>query len=64
MPINLKLTKIDRYDRTRNRVERFLNKIKECRRVATRDDKLAANYFAFVQLASIRLRLRVKESTP
>jgi transposase len=33
------------------------------RRVATRYDKLAANYLAFVQLASIRLRLRVNEST-
>ena len=64
MPINLKLTKIDRYDRARNRVERFFNKIKQCRRVATRYDKLAANYLAFVQLASIGLRLRVKESTP
>jgi transposase len=24
-------------------VERFFNKIKQCRRVATRDDRLAAN---------------------
>jgi hypothetical protein len=30
--------------------------------VATRYDKLAANYLAFVQLASIRLWLRVNES--
>jgi transposase len=37
-------------------VERFFNKIKHCRRVATRF-KLAANYLAFVQLASIRLWL-------
>jgi transposase len=29
-----------------------------CRRVATRYDKLAANYVAFVQIASIRLWLR------
>ena len=48
--------------RARNLVERFFNKIKHCRRVATRYDKLAANYFAFVQLASIRLWLRVNES--
>jgi uncharacterized protein YecE (DUF72 family) len=41
--------------RARNLVERFFNKIKQCRRVATRYDKLAANYLAFVQLASIRL---------
>ena len=47
--------------RTRNLVERFFNKIKHCRRVATRYDKLA-NYLAFVQLASIRLWLRVNES--
>jgi transposase len=32
--------------------------------VATRYDKLAANYLAFVQLASIRLWLCVNESTP
>jgi len=36
---------------------------KQCRRVATRYDKLAANYLAFVQLASIRLWLRANEST-
>jgi transposase len=40
-----------------NRVERFFSNIKHCRRVATRYDKLADNYLAFVQLASIRLRL-------
>jgi transposase len=49
--------------RARNLVERFFNKIKHCRRVATRYDKLAANYLAFVQVASIRLWLRVNEST-
>jgi transposase len=48
----------------RNLVERFFNEIKQCRRVATRYDKLVANYLAFVQLASIRLWLRVDESTP
>jgi transposase len=49
--------------RARNQVERFFSKIKHCRRVATRYDKLAANYLAFIQLASIRLWLRVNEST-
>jgi transposase len=39
--------------RARNPIERFFNKIKQCRRVATRYDKLAANYLAFVKLASI-----------
>jgi len=34
--------------RARNLVERLFNKIKQCRRVATRYDKLAANYLAFV----------------
>lgn len=50
--------------RARNRVERFFNKIKQCRRVATRYDKLAANYLTVVQLASIGLWLRANESTP
>ena len=49
--------------RARNLIERFFNKIKQCRRIATRYDKLAANYLAFVQLASIRLWLRVNEYT-
>ena len=49
--------------RARNLVEWFFNKTKHCRRVATRYDKFAANYLAFVQLASIRLWLRVNEST-
>ena len=50
--------------RARNRVERFFNKIKHCRRVAARYDKLAASHLAFVQPASIRLRLRANESAP
>ena len=48
--------------RARNLVARFFNKIKQCRRVATRYDKLAANYLAFVKLASIRIWLRSNES--
>ena len=40
--------------RARNLVEQFFNKIKQCRQVATRYDKIAANYLAFIQLASIR----------
>ena len=50
--------------RARNLVERFFNKIKQCRRIATRYDKLAANYLAFVKLASIRIWLRANESAP
>jgi transposase len=51
------------FHRARNLVERFSNKIEHRRRVATRCDKLAANYLAFIQLASIRLWLRFHEST-
>ena len=47
----------------RDLVERFFNEIKQCRPVATRYDKLAANYLAFVKLACIRLWLRVYECT-
>jgi len=36
---------------------------KQYRRVATNNDKLAANYLVFIQLAPIRLWLRVNEST-
>lgn len=44
-------------------IERFSNK-KQCRLVATRYDKFAANYLAFLRLASIRIWLRANESTP
>ena len=37
----------------RNKVERFIGRIKHYRRVATRYDKKAQNYLAFVQVASI-----------
>ena len=48
--------------RARNRVERFFNSIEQCCRVATRYDRLAANYLAFVQLGSIRLLLNESAS--
>jgi transposase len=38
--------------RARNAGERFFNKVKQCRRIATRYDKLAANYLAFIQRRS------------
>ena len=41
--------------RARNLVERFFNKIKQCRRMATRYDKFAAKHLAFIKLASIRI---------
>src|SRR5436305_15229794 len=49
--------------RERNLIERFFSKLKHFRRVATRYDKLAANFLAMVQLASMRLWLRANEST-
>jgi transposase len=48
--------------RARNLIERFLNMIRKCRPVATRYDKLASNYLAFIKLASIRIWLRANES--
>jgi len=50
--------------RLRNLVERFFNKIKQFRRIATRYDKLAENFLAAIKLASIRIWLRNYESTP
>ena len=47
----------------RNKVERFFNKIKHYRRIATRYEKLGANFLAMVKLAAIRLWLRSIEST-
>ena len=44
--------------RERNRVERFIGKLKHCRRVATRYEKLGANFLAMVKLAAIRIWLR------
>jgi transposase len=40
-----------------------ISKLKHFRRVATRYDKLAANFLAMVQLASMRLWLSAYEST-
>jgi putative transposase len=42
----------------RNKVERLFNKIKQFRRVATRYEKLKANFLAFVILALIVIMLR------
>jgi transposase len=50
--------------RARNLIERFFNKIKQCRRVATRYDKLAANYLAFHRARINPNLLRANESTP
>jgi transposase len=49
--------------RQRNLVERYFNKLKHFRRVATRFEKLARNFLAAVMLASARLWARAYEST-
>ena len=48
--------------RHRNLVERFFNKLKHFRAVATRYDKRADNYLAGVKLASARIWMRFNES--
>ena len=48
--------------RYRNLVERFFNRLKHFRAVATRYDKRDDNFLASVQLASIRIWLRNYES--
>ena len=47
----------ERY-KDRNLAERFWNKVKHYRRVATRYEKTARNFLAFVQVASIMVLLQ------
>ena len=42
----------------RNVIERFFNKLKQFRRVATRYDKLLINFMGFVKIAAIAIWLR------
>jgi transposase len=49
--------------RERNHVERFFNKLKQFRRIATRYDELGATFLAFIQLASVRIWMRSMGST-
>ncbi len=42
----------------RNRIERCFNKLKHFRRFATRYDRLASHYLAFIHLAAVMLWLR------
>jgi transposase len=49
--------------KTRNLVERFVNRIKHYRRIATRYDKTARNYLSFVHLASGLVLLGVTVNT-
>ena len=48
--------------RYRNLVERFFNKLKHFRAIATRSEKYDANYLALVQLAAARIWIRSYES--
>ena len=48
---------VDLY-KERNLIERFFNKLKQFRRVATRYDKLLVNFMGFVKLAAIAIWLR------
>ncbi len=41
--------------RNRNQIERFFNRLKHFRRIATRYDKLASSFLALIQLASALL---------
>ena len=49
--------------RQRNLIERFFNKLKHFRRIATRYDKTARNFLAAVMLAATRLWARFKSTT-
>lgn len=42
----------------RNRIERFFNRIKEARRVATRYDHTATSFLGFAKLAAIKMWIR------
>jgi len=44
--------------RLRNLVERFFNKLKHFRAIATRFEKHDANYLAFVKLAAVKIWMR------
>jgi transposase len=48
--------------RQRNQVERFFNKLKQFRGIATRYDKNPANFLAAVKLASVQIWIRNYES--
>lgn len=50
--------------RYRNLVERFFNKLKYCRAIATRYDRRAANYLVAVKLASARIWLSIISPRP
>lgn len=62
IPFTRSRAAVSRHDlqiyKERNRVERFFSKLKHFRRVATRYDKLLANFMGFVTIAAIAILLR------
>ncbi|NJM30675.1 MAG: transposase, partial [Rhizobiales bacterium] len=46
----------------RKLVEHCINKLKQCRHIATRYDRKASAYMAFAKIAAVRLWLRIFES--
>ena len=59
MPHRVNIPSFSRYlYRFRNLVERFFNKLKHFRAVATRFEKHDVNYLALVKLATIRIWFR------
>ena len=60
MPNRVNIPKFNkRLYKKRNLVERFFNKLKHFRAIATRYEKHDANYLALVKLASVRIWMRV-----
>lgn len=58
-PVRKEPAPLDReMHRLRNRVERLVNRLKQFRAVATRHDKTAESFLAFVHLAAARVWLR------
>ncbi len=47
----------------RNRIERFINRLKNSRRVATRYDHTADSFLGFAALSSIRIWIRFVHTT-
>ncbi len=59
MPNRVNIPKFSRrLYKKRNLIERFFNKLKHSRAVATRFEKHDANYLALVKLASVRIWMR------
>lgn len=50
--------------RQRNLIERYFNKLKQYRGIATRYDRDPLNFMAAIKLASVRIWLRSYESAP